>query len=155
ACREYSWTTQIMRCHCARRKCRAGRQRVATMPRIPRAPSCPVEAIYEFACVTRGTSVSSGFFSGAPVGTTPAPERAERCNEMHSFNKQIGQGGDMKLTRAVVAIGCALFLSCAAVFTAPAPAAAVATLYLSDGVSPAVTITARSPQDPCALAGCL
>jgi len=59
---------------------------------------------------------------------------------MHSFNKQIGQGGDMKLTRAVVAIGCALFLSCAAVFTAPAPAAAVATLYLSDGINPAVTI---------------
>ena len=61
----------------------------------------------------------------------------------------------MKLTRAVVAIGCALFLSCAAVFTAPAPAAAVATLYLSDGVSPAVTITDGSPQDGCALAGCV
>src|SRR5215470_1914159 len=76
-----------MRCHCARRKCRAGRQRVATMPRIPRAPSCPVEAIYEFAYVTGGTSLSSGFFSSALVGTTPAPERAERCNEMHSFNK--------------------------------------------------------------------
>src|SRR5215470_20305752 len=131
---------QIMRHRCTRRKCRARRQRVPTMPRMLRAPSRNVEAIYEFACVTRGTSLSSGFFSGAPVGTTPAPERAERCNEMHSFNKQIGQGGDMKLTRAVVAIGCALFLSCAAVFTAPAPAAAVATLYLSDGINPAVTI---------------
>ena len=46
----------------------------------------------------------------------------------------------MKLTRAVVAIGCALVLSCAAVLTGPAPAAAVATLYLSDG-STSVTIT--------------
>ena len=61
----------------------------------------------------------------------------------------------MKLTRAVVAIGCALFLSCAAVLTGPAPAAAVATLYLSDGVNPAVTITDGSGQDLCAAAGCV
>jgi len=74
---------------------------------------------------------------------------------MRSFNTQIGQGGDMKLTRAVVAIGCALFLSCAAVFTAPAPAAAVATLYVSDGVHPAVTIADGSGQDLCAAAGCV
>src|SRR5262245_7820512 len=74
---------------------------------------------------------------------------------MGSLNKPIGQGGDMKLTRAVVAIGCALVLSCAAVLTGPAPAAAVATLYLSDGVNPTVTIADGSPGDACPFAGCV
>src|SRR5262249_15392576 len=69
--------------------------------------------------------------------------------------KPIGQGGDMKLTKAVVAIGCALVLSCAAVLTGPAPAAAVATLYLSDGVNPAVTITDGGLGDMCPTAGCV
>ena len=61
----------------------------------------------------------------------------------------------MKLTKAVVAIGCALVLSCAAVLTGPAPAAAVATLYLSDGVNPAVTVADGSAQDMCPVAGCV
>jgi hypothetical protein len=61
----------------------------------------------------------------------------------------------MKLTRAVVAIGCALVLSCAAVLTGPTPAAALATLSLSDGVNPTVTVTDGSPQDQCAIAGCV
>ena len=61
----------------------------------------------------------------------------------------------MKLTRAVVAIGCALVLSCAAVLTGPEPAAAVATLYLSDGIHAPVTVTDGSGQDLCPVAGCV
>jgi len=60
----------------------------------------------------------------------------------------------MKLTRAVVAIGCALFLSCAAVLTGPAPAAAVATLNLTDGTT-TVTVFDGGPGDLCPAVGCV
>ena len=58
----------------------------------------------------------------------------------------------MKLTRAAIAIGCALVLSCAAVLTGPTPAAAVATLSLFDGTT-TVTISDGGAGDLNPIAG--
>lgn len=61
----------------------------------------------------------------------------------------------MKLTRAVMAVGLAVMLGCAALVTGPAPASAVATLNLSDGINPAVTVFDGGPGDACPMAGCV
>lgn len=61
----------------------------------------------------------------------------------------------MKLIRAVIAIGCAAALSCAAVLIGPAPASAVATLKVSDGINPAITVFDGGPGDLCPAAGCV
>ena len=44
----------------------------------------------------------------------------------------------MKLTRAMMAVGLAMMLGCAALVTGPAPASAVATLNLNDGINPSI-----------------
>lgn len=61
----------------------------------------------------------------------------------------------MKLTRAVMAVGLAAMLGCAALVTGPTPASAVATLNLSDGINPAVTVFDGGPGDACPIAGCV
>jgi hypothetical protein len=59
----------------------------------------------------------------------------------------------MKMTRAVMAVGLAVMLGCAALVTGPTPASAVATLNLNDGINPAVTVFDGGPGDICPLAG--
>lgn len=61
----------------------------------------------------------------------------------------------MKLTRAVMAIGLAAMLGCAALVTGPTPASAVAILSLSDGINPVVTVADGSIDDKCPSAGCV
>jgi hypothetical protein len=61
----------------------------------------------------------------------------------------------MKLIRAVMAVGCAAALSCAAVLIGPAPASAVAMLQLNDHVNPIVTIVDGGAGDACLVAGCV
>jgi len=61
----------------------------------------------------------------------------------------------MKLTRAVIAIGYAAVLSCAAVLIGPAPASAIATLTLNDHANPIVTVVDGGVGDLCAAAGCV
>ena len=61
----------------------------------------------------------------------------------------------MKLTRAVMAVGLAVMLGCAALVTGPAPASAVATLNLNDGINPSVTVFDGGPGDMCPIAGCV
>lgn len=54
-----------------------------------------------------------------------------------------------------MAVGLAAMLGCAALVTGPTPASAVATLKLSDGVNPTVTIADGSANDLCPAAGCV
>ena len=61
----------------------------------------------------------------------------------------------MKLTRAVIAIGYAAILGCAAVLIGPAPASAVATLTLNDHINPIVTVVDGGSGDLCPIAGCV
>ncbi len=61
----------------------------------------------------------------------------------------------MKLTRAVMAVGLAAMLGCAALVTGPMPASAVATLSLNDGINPVVTVADGSIDDKCPIAGCV
>lgn len=56
----------------------------------------------------------------------------------------------MKLTKAVIAIGCAVVLSCAAILIGPPPASATPVLSLSDGTT-TVTITGA----PCGPISCV
>jgi hypothetical protein len=60
----------------------------------------------------------------------------------------------MKLTRAVMAVGLAVMLGCAALVTGPTPASAVATISLFDG-SNTVSVFDGGPGDLCAAAGCV
>jgi hypothetical protein len=60
----------------------------------------------------------------------------------------------MKLTRAVMAVGLAVMLGCAALVTGPTPASAVATISLFDG-STTVSVFDGGPGDLCVAAGCV
>jgi len=60
----------------------------------------------------------------------------------------------MKLTRAVMAVGLAAMLGCAALVTGPTPASAVATISLFDGTT-TVSVFDGGPGDICPAAGCV
>ena len=60
----------------------------------------------------------------------------------------------MKMTRAVMAVGLAVMLGCAALVTGPTPASAVATISLFDGTT-TVSVFDGGPGDLCAAAGCV
>jgi len=60
----------------------------------------------------------------------------------------------MKMTRAVMAVGLAVMLACAALVTGPTPASAVATISLFDGTT-TVSVFDGGPGDLCAAAGCV
>lgn len=61
----------------------------------------------------------------------------------------------MKLTRAVMAVGLAVILGCAALVTGPTPASAVATLRITDGINPVVTVSDGGLGDMCPMASCV
>jgi len=60
----------------------------------------------------------------------------------------------MKMTRAVMTVGLAVMLGCAALVTGPTPASAVATISLFDGTT-TVSVFDGGPGDICPAAGCV